>query len=378
MTNQTNSAQLLPARLDEELLWKAVLNRDRTSSGKFVYGVRSTHIYCRPSCPSRRPNRTQVVFFESGEGAQRAGFRACLRCKPDSTSGVDSKAATVQRACQLLDDHADEGGISLSALGAALGVSPYHLQRTFKQIMGVTPRQYAENRRLERFKKNIRSGEGVTAALYDAGFGSSSRLYESAPQQLGMTPATYRQGGRGILIQYSILNCTLGRLLIAGTERGVCAIRLGDSEQELEESLRREFAAAEILRNDEALRAWAEDLLQHLEGRQLQLNLPLDIRATAFQMRVWRELQAIPYGKTRSYSEVATAIGQPSASRAVARACATNPVAVVIPCHRVVREDHSLGGYRWGIDRKRRLLEQESKGQLSKTAKRFVVGGNRS
>jgi AraC family transcriptional regulator, regulatory protein of adaptative response / methylated-DNA-[protein]-cysteine methyltransferase len=378
MTNQTNSAQFLPVRLDEEALWEAVLNRDGTSNGKFVYGVRSTHIYCRPSCASRRPNRTQVVFFDSSEAAQQAGFRACLRCNPDSTSVVDPKAATVQRACQLLNEHADEGGISLSALGAALGVSPYHLQRTFKQIMGVTPRQYAENRRLDRFKQNMRSGDGVTAALYNAGYGSSSRLYESAPHQLGMTPAAYGRGGRGIAIQYSILDCTLGRLLIAGTERGVCAIRLGDSDQELEESLRREFAAAEILRDDEALRAWGEDLVQHLEGAQLQLNLPLDIRATAFQLRVWRELQAIPYGKTRSYSEVATAIGQPSASRAVARACATNPVAVVIPCHRVVREDQSLGGYRWGIDRKRRLLEQESKGQLSKTVKRFVVQGNRT
>ncbi|HEX2523363.1 MAG TPA: methylated-DNA--[protein]-cysteine S-methyltransferase, partial [Terriglobia bacterium] len=216
----------------------------------------------------------------------------------------------------------------------------------------------------------------VTEALYEAGYGSGSRLYEKAPQQLGMTPATYKQGGRGIVIRYSILSCPLGRLLIAGTERGVCAIRLGDSDEELEESLRREFSAAEILRDDIALRAWAEDLRQHLEG-QVHLNLPLDIRATAFQMRVWRELQKIPYGSTRSYSDVAASIGQPSATRAVARACATNPVAMVIPCHRVVRQDQSLGGYRWGIDRKRRLLEQESKGQLSKTAKRFVMQGNR-
>jgi AraC family transcriptional regulator of adaptative response/methylated-DNA-[protein]-cysteine methyltransferase len=277
----------------------------------------------------------------------------------------------------LLDAEPEEDRVSLSALGSALGVSPYHLQRTFKQVMGVTPRQYAEDRRLARFKQHVKSGDGVTAALYNAGYGSSSRLYEKAPQQLGMTPATYRQGGRGMVIRFSVLACKLGRLLVAGTERGVCAIRLGDSDEELEESLRREFSAAEILRDDVALHAWAEDLLQHLEGRQLQLNLPLDIRATAFQMRVWRELQAIPYGSTRSYSEVAGAIGQPSATRAVARACATNPVAVVIPCHRVVRGDRSLGGYRWGIDRKRRLLEQESKGQLSKTAKRFVVQSHR-
>ena len=378
MTNQSNSPQSFPVKLDEETLWEAVLNRDRTSNGKFVYGVRSTRIYCRPSCPSRRPNRTQVLFFESGGAARQAGFRSCRRCRPDSSSGLDPQTEIIQRACQLLDAHADEGGITLSALGTTLGVSPYHLQRTFKQHVGVTPRQYVESRRLARFKGHVKSGDGVTEALYNAGYGSSSRLYEKAPQQLGMTPASYRRGGPGIVIHYTIVACGLGQLLVAGTERGICAIRLGDSDETLEESLRQEFSAAEILRDDAVLSTWAENVVQHLEGRHPQLNLPLDIRATAFQMRVWRELRAIPYGSTRSYGEIATAIGQPSATRAVARACATNPVAVVIPCHRVVRGDRSLGGYRWGIDRKRKLLEQESKGELSKTAKRFVVQSHRS
>ena len=361
MTNQSNSPQSFPVKLDEEALWEAVLNRDRTSNGKFVYGVRSTRIYCRPSCPSRRPNRAQVVFFESGGAARQAGFRACRRCRPDSSSAIDPQTEIIQRACQLLDAHADEGGVTLSVLGSTLGISPYHLQRTFKQVMGVTPRQYAEDRRLARFKQHVKSGDGVTAALYNAGYGSSSRLYEKAQRQLGMTPASYRRGGQGVVIQYTIAACSLGRLLVAGTERGICAIRLGASDGDLESSLRQEFSAAEILRDEAGLRAWTEEVLHHLEGRQPQLNLPLDIHATVFQIRVWRELQGIPYGNTRSYSQVAAAIGQPSATRAVARACATNPAAIVIPCHRVVREDHSLGGYRGGIDRKRRLLEQESK-----------------
>lgn len=345
--------------MNEEELWQAILARDSQSDGEFVFAVSSTKIYCRPSCPSRRPRRDRVTFFNLPEAAEAAGFRACLRCHPKDAAAIDPQVEIVRRACVLIEELQKDGSVDLTTLGTRLGVSSFHLQRTFKSIMGVTPRQYAEARRISGFKESVRDGESITGAMYDAGFGSSSRLYERATAELGMTPATYARGGRGLGVNYAVADCSFGQLLVAATEKGICAVRLGDSAAALEADLSSEFSAARIERHDEPLGEWVREIIEHLEGGRPNLELPLDVRATAFQRRVWEALQKIPYGSTRSYGEVAQAIGRPTAVRAVARACATNPVALVIPCHRVIREDKSLGGYRWGLERKRKLLAQE-------------------
>lgn len=342
----------------EERRWQAALSRDPRQDGAFVFAVRSTGIYCRPSCPSRRPQRAQVVFFASPTAAEAAGFRPCRRCQPREVNGGGGAAQWVERVCRLLET-SEDGPPSLARLSAAVGVSPHHLQRTFKRLMGVTPRQYADARRLERFKSRLREGQGVTRALYEAGYGSSSRLYERAPRRLGMTPATYRRGGRHMRIAYSTAASPLGRLLVARTERGICAVSLAESDRELEARLRREYPQAEVRRDRNGLTHAVRALLRHLEGRQPRLDLPLDIRGTAFQCRVWEELLRIPYGATRTYGEVARAIGQPGAARAVGTACGSNPVPLIIPCHRVVRGGGQLGGYGLGLPRKRALLEME-------------------
>ena len=251
----------------------------------------------------------------------------------------------------------------LNALGDAFGMSPFHLQRTFKAALGITPKEYADSCRMDQLKRNLQSGKTVTHSLYDAGYSSSSRLYERSTAELGMTPATYTRNGRGAVISYAMAKCDLGCVLVAATEKGICAVRLGSSESELENVLRNEFSAAHIERNEGQLREWVGQILEHLAGLRPNLDLPLDVQATAFQRLVWEALQAIPYGDTRSYSDVANAIGRPTAVRAVARACATNPVALVIPCHRVIREDGSLSGYRWGLERKKKLLEHERTGR---------------
>jgi AraC family transcriptional regulator of adaptative response/methylated-DNA-[protein]-cysteine methyltransferase len=344
---------------DENACWQAVLNRDGSRDGSFVYAVRSTGVYCRPSCPSRQPRRSQVVFYPVPEAAERCGYRPCRRCRPASPGG-DPQVELVRGTCRYIEANL-ESPLTLSTLGAEGGVSPAHLQRVFKRVTGITPRQYADACRLGRLKSRLKERRTVTMALYEAGYGSSSRLYERASTQLGMTPATYQRGGRATHIHYTLLDCPLGRLLLAATERGVSAVYLGDQDQPLQSALRKEYPAAEIERDDVTLKAWAGELLDHLRGQQPHLALPLDVQATAFQWRVWQELQAIPYGSTRSYSEIAERLGQPTAARAVARACATNPVSVVIPCHRAVREDGTLGGYRWGLERKQALLEQEQK-----------------
>jgi AraC family transcriptional regulator of adaptative response/methylated-DNA-[protein]-cysteine methyltransferase len=271
---------------------------------------------------------------------------------------TDAHLDLVRSVCRLIDRHADEP-LTLADLGEAMDVSPAHLQRVFKRVLGLSPRQYVQARRLDRFKSRLREQTTVTTALHEAGYGSTSRVYESAAEQLGMTPGHYRRGAPHTTIRYTTLDCPLGRLLLAGTERGVCAVYLGDADAPLEAELAREFPAASRSRDDRGLAAWAEPVRQHLAGRLPQLDLPLDVRATAFQWLVWQHLRTIPPGTTRTYGEVAAALGQRSAARAVARACATNPVSVIVPCHRVVREDGGLGGYRWGLERKQKLLDQE-------------------
>jgi AraC family transcriptional regulator of adaptative response/methylated-DNA-[protein]-cysteine methyltransferase len=351
---------MLPDNPDK--FWNAVLSKDRAFDGQFVFAVSSTGIYCRPSCPSRRPKRQNVSFFPLPAAAASAGFRACLRCHPDEALTIDPQLAMVQQVCRLIEINNGEQ-ITLESLSEQVGVSSFHLQRTFKSIMGMSPSEYAETQRVNKFKQSVQAGEKITNAIYDAGFGSSSRLYELASSQLGMTPATYGKGGRGAVIRYVIGDSPLGRLLIAATDKGVCSVRLGDLDEELTTELRREFFAAEILWDESRLRPALAAVVDHLNDKTPRIDLPLDIRATAFQRLVWQELQNIPAGKTYSYSGVAKRIGQDRAVRAVARACASNPVALVIPCHRVIREDKSLGGYRWGLERKKKLLEREARGK---------------
>lgn len=349
--------------LNIQTAWQAVLNRDPQFDGRFVFAVRSTRIYCRPSCPARRPRREQVAFFPVPEAAERAGFRPCRRCRP--RTAAHPQAELVQRACRLIEAGLEEP-LTLARLGRELGLSPHHVQRTFKRVLGITPRQYADACRLSLLKARLAKGDDVTTALYAAGYGSSSRLYERAPAQLGMTPATYRRGGQGMRIGYVTVASSLGRLLIAATARGLCAVSLGDTDGLLEAALAQEYPNAEIRRDRNGLSRWVNLLLAHLRGRQPRLDLPVDVQATAFKRQVWEALRRIPYGETRSYSEVARALGRPGAARAVARACATNPVSLVIPCHRVVREDGSLGGYRWGLERKHALLAQEKASRISR------------
>jgi len=346
------------SELTAERRWRIVLARDRRYDGAFVYGVRSTGIYCRPSCPSRRPRRAQVAFFPVPELAERAGFRACRRCRPGEAPAPDPRVPLVRAACRLIDAH-PEAPASLATLSTRTGATSHQLLRAFRRVLGLSPRQYRDARRLDRFKTELRVRRRVSPALYHAGYGSTSRVYERAHAQLGMTPATYSRGAPGVRIAYTIAPCPLGRLMVATTERGICRVSLGGDAAELEAGLRAEFPAALIRRDRSGLAALVGAIVRYLEGRTQHLDLPLDVRATAFQRRVWEALRRIPYGRTRSYRQIARAIGRPGATRAVARACATNPVALVVPCHRVVRADGEAGGYRWGIERKRALLERE-------------------
>ena len=328
--------------------WQAVLARDRRFDGAFVYAVRSTGIYCRPSCASRRPRRTQVTFYPIPEAAEREGYRACRRCHPSEVNGADATVAMVREACRTID------------AGQRPTAEPHRLARAFKRVLGITPRAYADARRVARFKQELKRRKSVSPALYEAGYGSTSRVYERTHAQLGMTPATYARGGAGVGIAYVTVPTSLGRLLVAATERGVCRVSIGASTEALVADLLAEFPDARVVQDKSGkLHGWVTSILAYLDGREPHLDLPLDIRASAFQRRVWQELQRIPFGETRTYAEVAKQIGQPKATRAVARACATNPAALIIPCHRVVREDGARGGYRWGVERKDALLEME-------------------
>jgi len=338
--------------------WRSLMARDPAADGSFVFAVRTTGIYCRPSCPARRPRRDHVAYFTGPAAAERAGFRACRRCHPQEESMHDQHTTLVRQSCDIIAASVDAPP-SLATLSRRIGYSPYHLHRMFRRVTGITPRQYAEALRARRLRGGLRAGAGVTHALYDAGFGSASRLYERAPSELGMTPAAYRRGGRGVAVTYALARSPLGTLLVATTPRGVCAVRLGDSAAALEQGLAREFPQAARRRDDRRLRPVVARVLARLEGSSPDTRLPVDIRATAFQRRVWRALCEIPAGETRSYGAIARAIGRPSAARAVGHACASNPVAVVIPCHRAVRGDGTMGGYAWGVARKRRLLERE-------------------
>jgi len=339
----------------EARYWQATLARDRQADGAFFFGVKSTQIYCRPSCPARRPLRKNTLFFSTTHDAELQGFRPCRRCKPNE---IPATVRIVQLAAQVLQSDLDES-VNVAAVARKVGVKTDALRRAFRQQAGLTPKELAAALRLKKFKKLLHDGSSITDALYETGYGSASRVYERSDAHLGMTPATYQKGGKGMKIQYTTAKSSLGEVLVAATERGVSAVYLGDGDAKLVKELRDEYPRAEISSANGAFAQWVEEIVSRVEGSAPRRELPLDLQATAFQRRVWQELQKIPRGTTRTYSQIARAVGKPRAVRAVARACATNPVSIVVPCHRVVRADGNLAGYRWGLSRKETLLERE-------------------
>lgn len=358
---ETKAMKINSANTD--VFWQAVEKRDARFNGTFFFAVRTTGIYCKPSCAARTPKRQNVTFFDTPKLAESEGFRACRRCKPASSGDKDPQIEMALKVCQLIEDgiKGGEENVSLEFLGEKTGTSPHHLQRTFKSILGITPKQYATALKVKNFKEQVQRGDDVTDAMYDAGFGSSRALYEKAADNLGMTPAAYKSKGKGMNITYTVADCELGKMLVAKTERGVCSVTFGDKENDLLGNLKNEFAAAEIKKDDTGLSVAVIAVLNLLDGKEKRFALPVDVQATAFQLQVWEALKKIPYGETRSYKQVAESLGRPSAVRAVARACATNPVALITPCHRVVRENGDLSGYRWGIERKQEILNKEAK-----------------
>lgn len=340
--------------------WAAVLAREAAADGRFVYAVTTTGIYCRPSCPARRPRPANVRFFATADAAERAGYRACRRCRPAQPPGQSAHAAAVTAACRRIESAEHAPG--LAELAADAGLSPHHFQRVFKRATGLTPRQYAAALRQRRVRAALARGASVTEALHAAGYGSSGRFYEQADAALGMTPGDYRAGGHAQTIRFAVGACALGEVLVAESARGVCAIYLGDEPAALVDALQTRFPRAELIGGDAAFEARVAQIVGLVERPGPAPELPLDIRGTAFQQRVWQALRAVPAGETVTYAELARRIGAPRSARAVAGACAANELAVAIPCHRVVRSDGGLSGYRWGVARKRALIERESGG----------------
>jgi AraC family transcriptional regulator of adaptative response/methylated-DNA-[protein]-cysteine methyltransferase len=338
--------------------WAAVQQRAREADGIFYYSVRSTGVYCLPSCPSRGAKRANVAFHATREAAEAAGFRPCLRCKPDQPPLAERQAQAVAQACRLIDAAEDEP--DLASLAEACGMSRFHFHRVFKAHTGITPKAYAAARRAERLKRGLAQAATATAAAYDAGFNSSGRFYAATPGVLGMTPGRWRAGGGGEQIRFAVAQCSLGALLVAATGKGICSILLGDDPEALVRDLQDRFPKAELIGAEPAFEATVAQVVAFVEAPRIGLDLPLDLRGTAFQQRVWQALRAIPAGRTVGYAELAAQLGMPQGARAVAGACAANPVAIAVPCHRVVRNDGSISGYRWGVERKRALLERES------------------
>lgn len=341
--------------------WDAVSSRDRSSDGRFVFAVRTTGIFCRPSCPAKRPNRDNVEFFLSAEEAAAAGFRACKRCNPEETVRTLGEKR-VREAAKYIEKHADES-LSLDTLAARVTLSPFHLQREFKKIFGLTPRAYQAALRVGRLKANLAGGDTVSRATYGAGFGSSRAAYETASKTMGMTPGEFRRGGEGKRIRFEIGKSPLGKILVAATDKGLCSVAIGDHASELERDLAKTFPGAVITHakgSDKQMTKWLDLVVNLASGRKTQCP-PLDISGTAFQLKVWDALRQIPAGSTRSYSQLASELGLKGGSRAVGSACGKNPVALVVPCHRVLRADGELGGYRWGVERKTKILASESR-----------------
>jgi AraC family transcriptional regulator, regulatory protein of adaptative response / methylated-DNA-[protein]-cysteine methyltransferase len=338
--------------------WEGVLRKDASLDGQYLFAVKTTGIYCRPSCPSRTPKRSNVSFFATNEEARSAGFRACLRCAPDGLSKREQQTQAILQACRIIDE--SEEKISLASLAAQVSLSTHHFHRVFKDVTGVTPQDYFRARQIAEIGQSLKSTNSVTEAIYEAGFSSSGRFYESSNAMLGMTPKAYKSGGAGEAIRVSIRTCSLGLVLIAATQRGICTIEFGNDEAALTTRLSTRFPNAVLLTSDPQFNEWLERLLSYIEAPTKAMDLPLDIRGTVFQQQVWKALQEIPVGTTASYLDVAQKIRKPKAARAVATACASNALAVVIPCHRVVRGNGELSGYRWGVERKRKLLEFEA------------------